>query len=114
LLLQPFIENAIWHGLMHKQGEKKLDISFCLQNNHLECTIEDNGIGRERSAEIKRNKLGSQYFESKGTQLSGQRIQLLNETGHTRASIQIDDLKKDNGESEGTRVILKLPLDYET
>ena len=114
LLLQPFIENAIWHGLMHKQGEKKLDISFCLQNNHLECTIEDNGIGRERSAEIKRNKLGSQYFESKGTQLSGQRIQLLNETGHTRASIRIDDLKKDNGESEGTRVILKLPLDYET
>ena len=114
LLLQPFIENAIWHGLMHKQGEKKLDISFCLQNNHLECIIEDNGIGRERSAEIKRNKLGSQYFESKGTQLSGQRIQLLNETGHTKASIQIDDLKKSTGEPEGTRVTLKLPLDYQT
>jgi ligand-binding sensor domain-containing protein len=114
LLLQPFIENAIWHGLMHKQGEKKLDISFCLQNNHLECIIEDNGIGRERSAEIKRNKLGSQYFESKGTQLSGQRIQLLNETGHPKASIQIDDLKKETGEAEGTRVILKLPLNYES
>ncbi|HET6721721.1 MAG TPA: histidine kinase [Chitinophagaceae bacterium] len=114
LLLQPFIENAIWHGLMHKQGDKKLDISFCLQNNHLECIIEDNGIGRERSAEIKRNKLGAQYFESKGTQLSGQRIQLLNETGHTTASIQIDDLKKNTGESEGTRVTLKLPLDYQT
>lgn len=114
LLLQPFIENAIWHGLMHKQGEKKLDISFCLENHHLECIIEDNGIGRERSAEIKRNKLGSQYFESKGTQLSGQRIQLLNETGHSRASIQIDDLKKETGEPEGTRVTLKLRLDYET
>lgn len=114
LLLQPFIENAIWHGLMHKQGEKKLDISFCLRNNHLECIIEDNGIGRERSAEIKKNKLGAQYFESKGTKLSGQRLQLLNETGHTRADIQIDDLKKDNGEADGTRVTLKLPLDYQT
>ena len=105
---------AIWHGLMHKQGEKKLDISFCLRNNHLECIIEDNGIGRERSAEIKKNKLGAQYFESKGTKLSGQRLQLLNETGHTRADIQIDDLKKDNGEADGTRVTLKLPLDYQT
>jgi two-component sensor histidine kinase len=99
---------------MHKQGDKKLDISFSLQNNHLECIIEDNGIGRERSAEIKKNKLGSQYFESKGTQLSGQRIQLLNETGHARASIQVDDLKTETGESEGTRVTIKLPLDYET
>ena len=112
LLLQPFIENAIWHGLMHKQGAKKLDISFFLENNHLECVIEDNGIGRERSAEIKRNKLGSQYFESKGTKLSGQRIQLLNDTGYTNASIKIEDLKNGTGEPEGTKVTLKLPLDY--
>ncbi len=112
LLLQPFIENAIWHGLMHKQGEKKLDISFFLENNHLECVIEDNGIGREKSAEIKKNKLGSQYFESKGTKLSGQRIHLLNETGHAKASIRIDDLKNERGEAKGTKVTLKLPLDY--
>jgi sensor histidine kinase YesM len=114
LLLQPFIENAIWHGLMHKQGEKKLDISFALQNDHLECIIEDNGIGRKRSAEIKKNKLGSQYFESKGTKLSGQRIELLNETGHTRATIQIEDLLNKDGVAAGTKVILKIPLDYET
>ena len=114
LLLQPFIENAIWHGLMHKQGAKKLDIFFFLENNHLECVIEDNGIGRERSAEIKRNKLGSQYFESKGTKLSGQRIHLLNETGYVNASLQIEDLKDDTGEAIGTKVILNLPLDYKS
>ena len=112
LLLQPFIENAIWHGLMHKQGDKKLDISFFLENNHLECVIEDNGIGRERSAEIKKNKLGSQYFESKGTKLSGQRIHLLNETGLAKASIHIEDLKNETGEAKGTKVTLQLPLDY--
>ena len=114
LLLQPFIENAIWHGLMHKQGAKKLDISFFLENNHLECVIEDNGIGRERSAEIKKNKLGSQYFESKGTKLSGQRVQLLNDTGYTNASIQIEDLKNTSGEAQGTKVTLKFPLDYKS
>jgi ligand-binding sensor domain-containing protein len=114
LLLQPFIENAIWHGLMHKQGAKKLDISFVLENNHLECVIEDNGIGRERSADIKKNKLGSQYFESKGTKLSGQRIQLLNETGYVNASLQIEDLKDDTGEAKGTKVTLNLPLDYKS
>jgi len=113
LMLQPFIENAIWHGLMHKQGEKKLDISFHLFNQHLECVIEDNGIGREHSAEIKKNKLGAQYFESRGTQLSGQRIKLLNETGYEGASIQIDDLKE-NGEAKGTRVTLKIPFNHKT
>ena len=76
--------------------------------------IEDNGIGRERSAEIKRNKLGSQYFESKGTKLSGQRIHLLNETGYVNASLQIEDLKDDTGEAIGTKVILNLPLDYKS
>ena len=110
LMLQPFIENAIWHGLMHKQGEKKLDISFLMVNQHLECVIEDNGIGREKSAEIKKNKLGAQYFESKGTQLSSQRIKLLNDTGYTGAAIEIDDLKE-NGMAKGTRVTLKIPLD---
>jgi len=114
LLLQPFIENAIWHGLMHKQGEKKLNITFSLQNNHLVCIIEDNGIGRDRSAEIKKKKLGAQLFESKGTKLSGQRIHLLNETGHTKANIRIEDLKNENGNALGTKVILDIPLDYET
>jgi len=112
LMLQPFIENAIWHGLMHKQGEKKLDISFDLVNQHLECVIEDNGIGRERSAVIKKNKLGAQYFESRGTKLSGQRIKLLNETGYAGAAIQIYDLQE-NGEAKGTRVILKIPLHHQ-
>jgi ligand-binding sensor domain-containing protein len=114
LMLQPFIENAVWHGLMHKQGEKKLSISFQAENNHLVCIIEDNGIGREKAAEIKKNKLGARYLESKGTKLSEQRLQLLNESGQTRAKIHFEDLKSGAGEAAGTKVILEFPFDYKS
>ena len=109
LLLQPFIENAIWHGLMHKEGEKNLLIQFTEDSNHLICIIEDDGVGREQSAIIKAQKLGSQYFNSKGTQLSQQRIRLLEEPG-SETAMRFVDLKNDAGEATGTRVIIKIPL----
>lgn len=104
LMLQPFIENAVWHGLMHKDGEKKLAIRFRLWQQQLECIIEDNGIGRERAAAIKKQKLGAQYFESKGTDLARQRMRLLHESGTMEAGLVIEDLK------EGTRVTIRVPL----
>ena len=113
LLLQPFIENAIWHGLMHREGEKKLWIQFSKKDNQLVCTIEDNGVGREYSAAIKAQKLGTHYFESKGTKLSEQRIELLNQQLEGRAAIKITDLKNGNG-AIGTRVTIELPLQTKT
>src|SRR5690606_14141010 len=76
LLLQPFVENAIWHGLINKEGTKKLKLSFKTEDNMIQCIIEDNGIGRKRSAVIKEQKLGSAQFASKGTLLSEKRIQI--------------------------------------
>ena len=113
LLLQPFIENAIWHGLMHREGEKKLWIQFSRRDTQLVCTIEDNGVGREYSAAIKAQKLGSHYFESKGTKLSEQRIELLNQQLEGRAAITITDLKNGNG-AIGTRVTIELPFQTKT
>ena len=53
LMVQPFAENAIWHGLLHKEGDKKLSIRFSNSSEEfLTCTIEDNGIGRVSSAAI--------------------------------------------------------------
>lgn len=109
LLLQPFIENAIWHGLMHKDGDKKLEINFTEDRQYLICTIEDNGIGREKSAFIKSQKLGAHYFESKGTQLSQQRIKLLTDAGNETAVSYID-LTNPDGSAAGTRVNIKIPL----
>ncbi len=110
LLLQPFIENAIWHGLMHQEGEKKLSISFSTRDDILSCIIEDNGIGREKAAEIKAQKLGSHHFASKGTELAQQRVQVLRQTGLTATSIETKDICDTDGSVKGTRVEIKIPL----
>ncbi len=109
LLLQPFLENAIWHGLMHKDGEKRLAISFNEENNHLVCRIEDNGIGRERSAAIKAGKIGASHFESKGMSLSQQRIETLNHQLKENLSIRVEDIKDETGGATGTRIIIEIP-----
>ena len=108
LLLQPFIENALWHGLMLKEGDRKLILSISQQNGQVICTIDDNGIGRKRASEIKAQKIGAMHFESKGLKLSEQRIQLLDVKGQS-GKVEIEDLYEDDAAS-GTRVIIHLPL----
>ena len=56
MIIQPFAENAIKHGLLHKEGEKRLDLKFKLNDRLLTCTIEDNGVGRAKSKEINNRK----------------------------------------------------------
>ena len=108
MLLQSFLENAVWHGLMLKEGDRRLMLTIQPQDGGILCVVEDNGIGRKRSAEIKAKKLGAGHFESKGLALSRQRIAHLNSPGKT-ASVEIDDLAE-NGEATGTRVSVFLPL----
>ena len=108
LLLQPFIENALWHGLMLKDGEKKLHLLIGQHDGKLECIVEDNGIGRRKAAEIKAQKIGATHFESRGLALSQQRISLLGSTGGN-GSVKIDDLYED-GQPTGTKVSIYLPL----
>lgn len=108
LLLQPFIENALWHGLMLKEGEKKLQISIDRKDELIVCVIEDNGIGRQRAAEIKAQKIGASHFESKGLKLSQQRIELLKAEG-ANGFVKIEDLYESDHAS-GTRVSVHLPF----
>lgn len=107
LLLQPFIENALWHGLMPKEGSKRLHISITQKEEVITCTVEDNGIGRKKAAEIKSEKIGAQHFESKGLGLSRQRLQLLQKTASADA-IEIEDLYEE-GVATGTKVIVNIP-----
>ena len=111
LLLQPFVENAIWHGLSNREGKKKLVLQFSEKNGYLECVIQDNGIGRKKSAEIKKSKLGSGRFESKGTKLALQRVGILNREKPGSASIETIDLYDATGEAAGTTVLIKLATD---
>ncbi|SFD07405.1 Two component regulator propeller [Chitinophaga sp. CF118] len=112
LLLQPFIENAIWHGLMPKQGDKELTIDFTEDNEALICEITDNGIGREAAGNIKARKIGTHNFGSKGMLLGQQRINLMNTYHKWKSSIDIIDLKDVNGLAAGTtiRIILQQPV----
>ncbi len=97
LLMQPFIENAIFHGLQPKQGEKKLDIHIEERDKQLICKIEDNGIGRNLS------QSGNTGHHGIGNKLSMERIHLLNQKNSSNFKLSIEDLTSGSG---GTRVII--------
>ena len=111
MLLQPFVENAIWHGLMHKDGEKVLSIEIAVESNDMvSIKIKDNGIGRH--AENQR-KLAQDKRKSYGMDITQKRIELINQDlpkiKDQKSSIVINDLIKTSGESDGTEVIVKIP-----
>lgn len=109
LLLQPFLENSIRHGMRNLSGRKgALTINFKKEGNYLVCTIDDNGIGRFAAAKLKDGF--SAEYQSKGSNLVAQRIENLNRELNTKIEMQIFD-KIINGNAEGTTVILKLPFE---
>jgi len=103
MLLQPFVENAIWHGIMNLPEAKKgrLLISLGMQDGLINITIEDNGVGREKAAQLK----STGTHTSVGMQLSRNRLEILKIMGRGDARIVITDLYDENGPS-GTRVEL--------
>ncbi|WP_298418930.1 histidine kinase [uncultured Kordia sp.] len=107
MLLQPYIENAIWHGLRYKEEKGMLNISITKKDNEmLQITIEDNGIGRKRSMELKtKNQLRQ---KSKGMGNIKKRIAILNDMYKDKVDVAISDLLEDG---QGTKVILTLKKD---
>lgn len=108
MLLQPFVENAIKHGLLHKKGTKNLTVKFSkdLQNNILQCVIKDNGVGRKRSAEInERNPLSHKSYATKAV---SKRLDLLKAGKKFFCEVEILDLTNENDLANGTKVILKI------
>lgn len=106
LLLQPFCENAIWHGLMHKNGKGNLSIAFGMEKGVLKCIITDDGVGRERSKEIK-GRSGEEK-KSFGLKLTAERLALFNEDNLVQSSWSIEDVLDENGTIAGTRVTLDI------
>ena len=114
MLIQPYVENAIWHGLRNKTGDKLISVVCKEEDGVLIITIDDNGVGRREAALIKAKKIGSEQLESKGTVLTEQRINLL--SVKYKANIYVNTVDKVNEQQEalGTTVIIKLPIDIET
>jgi sensor histidine kinase YesM len=107
LLLQPFVENAIWHGLMHKPENGTVEISFKKDKDILLCTVADNGIGR--SASTLAGSKSSQPEKSMGIQITKERLALINgNLMEEKVSFEIEDLFGENGKPSGTLVMLKI------
>lgn len=111
MIIQPFVENAIWHGLVYKNGEGQLTIRVYEKNDLLLCEIEDNGIGRRKAMEIKQQKMAT--HQSLGIQVTEERIRLLQEiSGNKDTKVKIEDIEDNNRQATGTKVILQLPIEY--
>jgi tetratricopeptide (TPR) repeat protein len=106
LLLQPFAENAIWHGLMHKHEKGFINFNFSAEENFLTCVITDNGIGREKAEMLKSKSAEKQ--KSMGLKITTERLNLLNNNSGGKTDFTIEDITDENGNVLGTRVDLKI------
>lgn len=110
LIIQPYVENAIWHGLLHKETAGHLTIHITRKTDSLlECVIEDNGVGRVRAKELKSKSASTK--KSLGMKLTEDRLALLAKQIQAEASVEVNDIVTSNGEAAGTKVILKIPID---
>ncbi|MFN0203001.1 MAG: histidine kinase [Bacteroidia bacterium] len=107
MIIQPYIENAVKHGLLHLKGEKKLLVSIQQEDNCLKVKIEDNGIGRKRSAEL--NKIKQRKHHSFATQANLKRIELLNKE-NPLIGVEYIDKEDENHQALGTVVLITLPI----
>jgi len=108
MLIQPYVENAICHGLINRDEKGILKIDLDLKDESIACTIEDNGIGREAALEIKKHKNGN--HNSLGTKITESRLSLVNALYGKNMKIDYSDLKDENGIPSGTKVVIHIPI----
>ena len=103
MILQPYVENALWHGLSAKEGEKRLLVSFVQVEEFIKCTIEDNGLGRRSG--VKKTAVNN-HKKSMGIAITKERLELFNQ----QAKVETHDLFDENLNPAGTKVIIYLPV----
>lgn len=108
LFIQPYVENALKHGLLHKPNDRKLLVEAkIIQQNKLQITIEDNGIGRVQSEKIKRANLQHKPFATKANE---ERVHLYKNKLKRDITIAIEDLYDANQTPSGTKVVITMPI----
>jgi tetratricopeptide (TPR) repeat protein len=110
LLLQPFVENAIIHGLIPKQEKGTIIISFELENDSLLCTIIDNGVGLEASQKLKEQSVS--IHKSMALDITKKRLEMMETSTQKKSFVTIDEVIDENGLVKGTKVVLHLPVQY--
>ncbi|MFO0359621.1 MAG: sensor histidine kinase, partial [Flavobacteriales bacterium] len=107
MIIQPYVENSIKHGLLHKKENKNLAILFKREHENLVIEIEDDGIGRARSREL--NRIKNKGHQSFATEANSRRLELLNRK-HGNVGVEFVDKQNEAGEGSGTLVIIRIPL----
>lgn len=108
LFIQPFVENAIWHGLMHKEEKGHLKIEFIQRDDMLCCRVTDDGIGRKKAFDIKDRSIPK--YKSMGMRITEERIAVLQQKNKSETYVQVTDLILPDGNTGGTEVFLKIPI----
>ncbi len=108
MLLQPFVENAIKHGLFHKKDGGHINIAFIQENKSLKCVVEDNGVGRAKTAEL--NTQQGRGHKSRGLQIVNERLAIIRAANPGNYDVKISDLFDRQQNPSGTRVEITLPL----
>jgi len=107
MLIQPYIENAIEHGIPFSKQSGMISVLITRQNNSLICTVEDDGIGIKQS--LKDKDETSSDYPSKGMQLTRERLRIINESISQKIDVEIADLSDLNPQAHGTRVTIHIP-----
>jgi hypothetical protein len=108
MLIQPYVENAIIHGLMHKAGMGEIIIKFEKIQNGIKCIIEDNGIGRKKSNEI--NKERNKSHRSSAMMITEDRLKIINSRHNSNLNVIVTDLEDINNMPAGTRIEIFIPV----
>jgi LytS/YehU family sensor histidine kinase len=108
LLLQPIAENAVWHGLMNKDGNRELVIDLHVEDNMLHCKITDNGVGRKKAALMKSKS--AEKNKSMGLEVTKNRLALLSQSLDSPYFFEITDLEDEKGNATGTSVSFKITV----
>jgi len=111
LIIQPYVENAIWHGLMHKEEKGHLDIEVSQEDENLYFKITDNGIGRKQAGMLASKS--ARKHKSLALQITAGRIAILQNSSRNDSPVTINDLVNTDGIGSGTEVIIKIPVTYD-
>jgi ligand-binding sensor domain-containing protein len=108
MLMQPYIENAIKHGILHKQGMGRISVSIGRNDGMFSCIIEDDGVGRMKAKAIKESN--TERHVSLGSQISEHRVEAFNISYNSNIMVTVDDLVNEKQEGTGTRVTINIPV----
>ncbi|SCX79450.1 tetratricopeptide repeat-containing sensor histidine kinase [Flavobacterium caeni] len=110
LLIQPFVENAILHGMVPKEGNGSIDVRFDVRNNQLVCTITDDGIGYQTSKTLKENSVTA--HQSMALDITKKRLEMMEATTSQSAQVTIEEIKNADNQTSGTKAVILLPIQY--